>query len=302
MLVNNEKQNMSHTNPSNSKKIKLYVLVGVLCVASIVFRLINDYHFEQTSILFVGLPALITLLMVKYSKTPKTAYGIVFKVITIFLLMSSILLGEGIVCVLFAAPIFYGVAALIVFIFQYLKKRNKSNLYTIVIIPVLLIVAQPFGVKVEPEIQTIITTVVMNKNVSIDSFNRNPDFLKNYPNLFKIGFPKPIGVKGTGTNIGDSRTIQFESSTKGISTLSLEIVDKNNSSIVFKPTKDDTHINHWLTWKEMKVDVIKMNSNQTKIKWTSQYQCDLGPSWYFEPIEKIAVEVMNKHLINAYFN
>ena len=71
--------------------------------------------------------------------------------------------------------------------------------------------------------------VVINKNASIDSFNRTPDFLEDYPNFFKIGFPKPLGIKGTGTNIGDSRDIQFESSTKGIGTLSLEVIEKNNS-------------------------------------------------------------------------
>jgi hypothetical protein len=287
---------------SNSNKIKLYVLVGVLVVSSISFRLINDYNLEQTSILFVGLPALMTLLMVKYSKTPKSAYGVVFKVITIFLLMSSILLGEGSICVLFAAPIFYGVAALIVFIIEYLKKRNESKLLSVLLIPVLLVVAQPFGIKGEPEIQTEETCVVINKGVSIDSFNKKPDLLKNYPNFFKIGFPKPIGIQGTGTTIGDTRNIQFESSTKGIGTLSLEVIESNESSIIFKVINDNSHINHWLTWKKMKVEIIKISPNQTKIKWISQYQCDLGPSWYFEPLEEIAVEIMNKHLIDVYFN
>jgi cob(I)alamin adenosyltransferase len=28
----------------------------------------------------------------------------------------------------------------------------------------------------------------------------------------------------------------------------------------------------------------------------SEYECDLGPSWYFEPIERYAVDVMNEHL------
>ncbi|MFT6843682.1 MAG: hypothetical protein ACJASR_002466, partial [Psychroserpens sp.] len=34
-MANIEKQNMTQENPSNSKKTKLYVLVGVLVVASI---------------------------------------------------------------------------------------------------------------------------------------------------------------------------------------------------------------------------------------------------------------------------
>jgi hypothetical protein len=200
------------------------------------------------------------------------------------------------------APIFYGVAALIVFIVQYLKKRNKTNLYSVVIIPTLIILAQPFEIKVEPKIQTVETSVIVQKEVSIDSFNKNPNFLKNYPNFFKIGFPKPIEIKETGTNIGDVRNIQFKSNTKGIGTLSIEIIEKSNSSITFKPISDNTHINHWLTWKQIKVEIIKISPNETKIKWTSQYQCDLGPSWYFEPLEEFAVEIMNKHLIHVYFN
>jgi hypothetical protein len=216
--------------------------------------------------------------------------------------MSSILLGEGIVCILFAAPIFYGLAALIVFIVNYLDKKNKSKLNSIVIIPLLIIIAQPLKIKKEPEIHKVETTITIQNNASIAAFNKHPDFMENYPNFFKIGFPIPISINGSGTNVGDSRDIQFESRTKGIGTLSLEIIRKNDSSIVFKPVKDNTHIDHWLTWKLMKAEIIKTSPNETKIRWTSNYQCKLGPSWYFEPLEKIAVQIMNKHLINAYFN
>tara|TARA_Y100000739_G_C20539378_1_gene432812 strand:+ start:294 stop:1205 length:912 start_codon:yes stop_codon:yes gene_type:complete len=301
-MLENQNINTNQKNASNSKKKRLYLLVGVLVTASIAFRLILNYNFEQTSILFVGLPALMTLLIIKYSKTPKTTFGIVFKVLTLFLLMSSILLGEGIVCILFAAPIFYGVAALIVFFYEFLKKKKKSKLNSIIILPIILISAQPFGIVSEPKTQTVETFVVVNKNTSIEAFNNSPNFMNSLPSFFKLGFPSPIGIKGTGTSIGDIREIQFKSNTKGIGTLILEVVKRNNSSIVFKPIMDDTHMNHWLTWKKMKVEVFNTNANQTKVKWTSQYQCDLGPAWYFEPLEEIAVEIMNKHLINSYFN
>ncbi len=79
---------MNSEASKNTAKTKLYVIVGVLVLASLAFRWMNKYHFETTSILFVGLPAFITVLMIKYGNTPKTAYGIVFKVITLFLLMS----------------------------------------------------------------------------------------------------------------------------------------------------------------------------------------------------------------------
>jgi len=293
---------MSEETSTDKKKKQLYVVVAVLVIASVAFRLIDGYHFEQTSILFIGLPALITLLMVKYTSTPKSPYGISFRVITIFLLMSSILLGEGIVCVLFAAPIFYGLAALLVFVSVYLEKRNKSNLNSIVLLPLVVLLAQPLDFIKEPKIQTVETISIVQKGSSIETFNQEPNLMKNLPSFFKIGFPKPVGISESGTELGDHRNIEFESSTKGIGTLSLEVVERSVSSITFKAISDDTHVNHWLTWKQMKVELIDTNTEQPKIIWTTQYQCDLGPSWYFEPLEEIAVKKMNKHLIDVYFN
>ena len=120
-------------------KNKLYGIVAVLVIIGLTFRFIVFGELEQTGLLFVGLPALLTIMMIKFPTTPKSAYGITFRVITLFLLMSSILLGEGIVCILFAAPIFYGVAALIIFIKSYLKKQERAKLFTVVIIPFLFV-------------------------------------------------------------------------------------------------------------------------------------------------------------------
>ncbi len=290
--------------PINRSKVKLYILVAILVIVSLAFRVINDFFYEKTSVLFVGIPALLTILVINAYKTPTTAYGIVFKTITTFLLMSSILLGEGIICVVMAAPIFYGVGAVIVYIVEYNKKYNKrdnSNLYSLIAIPVVLALAQPFGILAEPEVQTIETTMIIDNNASIDAFNTHPDFMRNYPHFFKIGFPKPVGISGIGTSVGDVRDIQFESTTKGIGTLSLEIISKTETSIVFKAVSDNTHIDHWLSWKQMKVELVHLDDNKTEVKWTSEYQCELGPNWYFEPIENFAVETMNKHLIDAYF-
>lgn len=295
------KSNMEEA-PINRSKVKLYILVVILAVVSLAFRVINDFFYEQTSVLFVGLPALLTILVINYYKTPKTAYGVVFKTITIFLLMSSILLGEGILCVIFAAPIFYGIGAVIVYIVEYNKNKKNSKLYSLLVIPVLLVLAQPFGILEEPEIQSVQTSVILQNDVSINSFNKHPDFMKDYPNFFKIGFPEPVGINGTGTSLGDVRNIQFESTTKGIGTLSLEVTSKTETSIVFKAVKDNTHINHWLSWKKMKVELVHLDDNKTEVKWTSSYQCELGPHWYFEPLEAFAVKTMNKHLLDAYFN
>ena len=87
-----------------------------------------------------------------------------------------------------------------------------------------------------------------------------------------------------------------------IGSLILKVITKDDSSITFNTIEDNTHINHWLTWKEIQIEVESLAGNKTRVTWTSNYTCDLGPNWYFEPMERYAVEKMNLHLINSYFN
>lgn len=293
---------MSIKKSSNYKKHNLYFIVVILALSSMFFRLSNDLNLEQSSIVFIALPALITVLTIKYSKTPKTPYGIVASTITIFLLMTTVLFGEGFICILMASPLFYGIPLIIVAISQNLKKKNKDQSYSFVIIPVLLILAQPLELFETPETQTISTSLIVDRQISIESLNESPNFNTDLPSFFNLGFPKPLDIKGIGTEVGDTRTIRFESNTRGIGSLTLEIITKTDSSITFNTIEDNTHINHWLTWKEINVTIKNISDNKTQITWTSNYTCDLGPSWYFEPMEKYAVEKMNVHLINSYFN
>lgn len=285
-----------------NNKRALYGFVIALVIASLTFRILLDIEFEQTSILFVGIPALITLIVIKYSGTPKSIYGVVFKTLTLFLLMTSILFGEGLVCIIFMAPIFYGVAALIVVIIKLLKDKNKSSLNTFILAPIILLIAEVGNIKTIPKTQVVTTELSVNKTVTLAELNQSPNFLNQFPTFFKLGFPKPIAISGTGINIGDHRKIKFESNTKGVGTLHLQIKHKTNNSVTFELIDDSTHINHWLSWKEI---TININNNEAKktstITWTTHFNCDLGPSWYFEPIEKYGVEVMNTHLLNTFF-
>lgn len=185
----------------NENKNLLYVIVGVLVIASVAFRMLNNYKLEQTTLLFVGIPTLITLLLIRYSKTPKSMYGVVFKTITLFLLMSAILFGEGLVCVIFMAPIFYGTAAIIVWIISSFKNRSKLNMFAI--IPLFLFYSQFHKVNSEPEIQIIKASVILNGNQKIENLKQLPNFIEGLPSFFKIGFPKPISIEGNGLNIGD---------------------------------------------------------------------------------------------------
>jgi len=280
-------------------KKPLYVIIVILAMASIFWRILEYSHLEQTSLLFVGIPTFITLLVIKYSNTPKSAYGVAFKTLTLFLLMCSILFGEGLICIIIMSPIFYGITALVIYIISLLKNKDSVNSY--IAIPAILILFSPTDLIQPNEVFDIQTRKIIHQNNSINRLNENLDLSKNIPVFFKTGFPMPTKIEGEGLNINDFRKIYFKSNTKGVGVLHLKIKDKTKNSITYTVISDSTHINHWLTWKEIKV-TITPNTNKTKtIIWNTKFSCDLGPSWYFEYLEKYAVEQMNQHLINSYF-
>ncbi|MFY0600875.1 MAG: hypothetical protein JXR03_14470 [Cyclobacteriaceae bacterium] len=287
---------MNKKDRVEKSKIKLYILVGILAITSLVYRLLVINHFEQTTLLFIGLPALLTVLVVKFVDTPKSVYGVTFKVITLFLLMSGILLGEGIVCIIFAAPLFYGVAALIIFVSNKFKDNNKLN--AILFAPLFVFGSVLLETK---QTNTVVVSYEVAKDVSLNNLNTSPDFMRNMPSFFKIGFPKPILIDGTGLSKGDYRKIEFESSTKGIGVLHLAVAEKGKDKVVFNVVSDDTHINHWLSWKKVIITLNQDESGANTVVWTTMYECNLNPSWYFEPLERIAIYQSTNHLIRSYF-
>lgn len=284
-----------------NNKAKLYTIICILALASMLFRSISYLHYEQTSILFVGIPALIAIMVVKYTNTPKTVYGVTFRVITLFLLICSIFLGEGIVCILFMAPIFYGIAALAIAIYKMLKPQKNINSFVFVLL--LLFIAQPNEIKQIGETHSIKNSMIVDRTISLEELTQPKDLNNELPVFFdQLKFPKPVSVSTNGLQIGNTQNIHFLSTTKGVGLLSLEVTHSSKNKITYKVAEDSTHINHWLTWKKIEVEITPLNSGQSQITWTSEFICDLGPSWYFEPLEKYAVGVMNNYLLSSYFN
>jgi len=297
----NAEETKNQVTHSSDLQKALYGVVAILAVASLVYRGISYYGLETTSFLFVGIPAIIAIAVIRVFERPKTAYGAIFQVITIFFLLSAVLMGEGVVCIIMAAPIFYGVGAIIGLIVELLRKRDQANLQAVFILPFLFIAGEGHKIFKQPPLRTITTTQIVSAQHSLDNLNTPPNFMEDLPLFFQMGFPKPIAIEGEGLEQGSLRKIQFESNTKGIGTLSLQIKKRSENHVVFKMVEDDSHINHWMRWHEITVSLHPNNDGTKTLNWTTQYYCTLGPSWYFEPIEYAAINISNQHLINCYF-
>ena len=290
-------------------KKTFYILVGVLVVASVAYRMLDHAGLEQTTLLFIGLPALLALMIVKYSDTPKSSYMAVFRAITLFLLLSAVLFGEGVICVLMTAPIFYAIGALVVFILGLVKKDRKeadddtldSGMFAFGFF-LILVMFGIYGDIQEKPMQSVSFTKIVSGDVSLGRLNDSVDLMADLPGFFEIGFPKPTKLEGEGLDIGDIRNISFRSTTKGVGILQLEVVALDDDKIIFKQVADDSHISHWMTWNTISVSLNHLPQGDTEVTWTSTFQCELGPAWYFVPIERFAVRLSSAHLLNTYFH
>src|SRR5215472_2182780 len=100
--------------------LEMTIGLGVVVVIGCMFyTLLTSAHDEHSSLVFIGLPAVLALAAVLLPR-PATAKGAAVRAITVALLLSSVLFGEGFVCIVMAAPLFYAVGLLIGAVVDYL--------------------------------------------------------------------------------------------------------------------------------------------------------------------------------------
>src|SRR5215831_20228584 len=98
--------------PASGSRWPFPVLVFAIAASCMAYRVLVMRHLEQTALLFVGIPALLAVIIACTPKA-KTATGGVIKATALFLLLSAPLLGEGFICILMASPIFFAIAVVI---------------------------------------------------------------------------------------------------------------------------------------------------------------------------------------------
>ena len=102
-----------------------FTLISFLVVGVLGYRLAYLGQVEQTAALFVGLPAILAYVLVWTNPVSHSPYMSMTTFMTMFLLLSSIVLGEGTVCMIFLAPLAYGIGAISTWL--YLRVKNEKS-------------------------------------------------------------------------------------------------------------------------------------------------------------------------------
>jgi hypothetical protein len=290
--------------PEKTNRWAVPFLALAITAGCLLYRILVLKRLEQTALLFAGIPALLAVI-VACTPRAKTLIGGTLKATTFFLLLSGPLLGEGFICILMAAPIFYAVALGIagtITLIQKSAKNRKHNilpcLVLIVILPMTLEGSRP-ALSFDREEAVTARRVVNATTDEVESaLSQSPRTNLSIPFFFK-SFPRPTEAQGQGLRPGDLRRVHFAGGEGHPGDVTLRVVESGPGHARFEAVSDKSKIAHWLTWEYADVKWQRIDASHTQVEWTLGYRRLLDPAWYFRPWERYAVRISADYLIRA---
>ncbi len=272
--------------------------------------MVGNQQLQQTSALFVGLPAIIAVVVV-LTVSPRTAIGVATKAVTVGLLVSLLFLGEGILCVLMSAPLFYFVAIAIAAVMQGSRDRVatlRSCVVLLVIAPLSLEGVTGATTIGRDETVTVTRIVHASPEAIGEALFAPPRFDRALPFYLRAGFPRALSTRierGSGSGAtrwivelrgGEMRLDGMEARTGD---LVLELADSRPGLVRWRAASDTSHMTHFLEWQEASVRWERIGPDVSAVTWTLRYRRGLDPAWYFGPWERYAVQLAAGYLIDA---
>ena len=287
-------------------------LVVVVIIASLFYKLLTLEHFEHTSLVFIGIPLVLAVAVVLLPR-PGSAKGAIVRATTVALVLSSVLFGEGFVCIVMAAPLFYGIGLLVGAIIDEVDRDSPRRRQppTALSCGLVLLIA-PFSLEgVVPGFEIARNTTVTVERV-VDAtpaeieatLASTPHFDRTLPHFFRrFRFPTPGATSGAGLQPGDLRQIEFLHSAHNAGhhpgVLTLEVREHEPQRVRFAVRDDTSYLTHWLSWYYADVEWHEITPGHTRVSWTLVYRRRLDPAWYFAPLERYGVGLAAGYLIDT---
>lgn len=292
-------------------RIAVATVIVAVAIASLAYRAIMWNGLQQTAALFVGIPALLAVVVV-FGVPPRSAVGVAVKAVTVGLLVSLLFLGEGLLCVAMSAPLFYAVAVAIARAMQWGAEPEKAGARFFSFVFVLAFV--PMSLEGVTSLTTIDrgASITQSKIVRAepDAIRRAlfepPRFERVLPLYLRAGFPQAIGTRierrpdatyWVVTIRGGEMRLNGMEPRSGELVLRLE--EQRPGYVRWRAVSDTSHTTHFLTWQDIVVEWSKAGDCRTKVSWTLGYQRGLDPAWYFGPWERYAVTLAAMYLIDT---
>ena len=284
----------------NRARWSLVFLVLAVTAGTVAYRIIAHERLEQTSLLFIGIPAMLAVILTLTPKA-KTARGAIVKGLTVALLLSGPLLGEGFICVLMASPIFYAVGIAIGAIVDANGKYKQTTLSCLVLILLPMSFEGSSSKLSFNRHETVHALQVVNASTQEVQFtlSRSPRTDLRLPFYLRMGFPRPLEAHGEGLQLGATRTIHFAGGEGRPGDLLMRVEESRPGYVRFRAISDQSKVAHWLDWNSSEVEWTALDATHTRVTWTLHFDRRLDPAWYFRPWERYAARLAADYLIQA---
>jgi hypothetical protein len=280
---------------------------AVICLAiafaagSLLYRLLRHIQLGDSAAMFLGVPAVLAILVALTTKV-KTVTGGIIKGITLALLIVAPLLGEGYLCILIAAPLFYAVGGIIGLIVDYVRKKKHATLgcIAVVLLPMCLEGVVP-ELTLDREQSVTVSRLIAAPVADVEeAMAKSPRVSTQLPAYLRVGFPRPLAAWGEGLEVGATRTIHFsgaEGDPPG--DLVMRVTERRPDSVRFETVSDGSKLTQWLLWQSSDVSWKPVDAGHTLVIWRVNFARQLDPAWYFVPWERVTVREAAKYLIAA---
>jgi len=268
---------------------------------SVLYRYLAHVRYGHSAAMFIGIPAVLAILLALTPKA-KTVTGGIVKGITLALLVLAPLLGEGYLCILFAAPLFYVVGLLVGIPIDVMRKRDRGGQTLTCIVLALL----PMSLEgVTPQFafdrhQIVeVSRVVDAPTASVEAaLAESPKIDRRLPAFLRIGFPHPLAASGAGLEIGAERRVLFsgaEGDPAGY--LVMRIAERRAGYVRYETVTDGSKLTQWIRWTSSEVSWMPTDAHHTRVTWRVHFDRELDPAWYFTSWERAAVREAAGYLI-----
>jgi len=302
---------MKPKNTQNKLPIFLIAITGAVFILA---RLILDSRFSHSALFYVAIPFTVSILLALVTSPSKkqNAWGAYLRDMrlgTIVLLGTSAFLFEGFLCVLFIIPIYYIVLTL-GFLFKLSweraeRKRHKANASVIPLF-VAILALEGLAPSTSFERQNSVTQTLIIA-ATIEELKANmarPIDLPGKRALYLSVFPLPVESKTGSLQAGDIHTLSFVYKRWFVTNidkgeLHLRIDEVGERHVKTSIVKNTSYFSKYLTIQGTEVKFTPLSDGRTTVSLTVHYKRLLDPAWYFDPLQKLAVNQSADYLIRS---
>lgn len=288
----------------------------VLGVVTLATRAVLDSDFQNSALLYLGIPFLVALAihhflpqLPKEKKSRRVLNHL--RNATVIMLATSAFLFEGFICILMFLPIYWVVTFVVFAAAVWSENKEGKAKLGIQLWPLLILFLAFEGTSPSlslPRENVVIREQIVNADPqAILAHLSKPIEFPSDRNWFISIFPLPDKSETGTLRAGDTHRLHFSynrwfvtNTQKG--EMHVHLTKVSDHHIQTKIVRNDSYLANYLKLDGTNVRLIPIAGGRTRVQLEIRYTRLLDPAWYFGPMQRYAIESSADYLLQNIIN